>query len=151
MIRNQTSELIVNEKLTNRWEIQQKQAANPNLSWEEASWTEVPVGTLNCIDALYPDNNLKKLIIENGLSKICEIRDCDVNALPLSKLQKLKNATNNMDHHLAHCRVRVDMARTFLRHDNLKKVNLLFNSHTHLEKSDFEKYSTFLTNLYRGN
>ncbi|RWX52844.1 hypothetical protein [Photobacterium chitinilyticum] len=120
MKRNRSPHIMVNRKLTNKWEIEQRQATNPGMTWEEACWVRESSGTINGLPALYLENDLQELFIKQAKRNIEEIDNFDILKMPLSQLRTMSKQANDIPILLERCEQALQIAIQFLRPANLR-------------------------------
>ena len=100
-------------------------------------------GRLNGFSVLYPENDLRELLVvdlEQGLRKIL---DLDVDSLSSSELKSHVNWSTTVDAKLKRADDAIRAGSRFLQRDNLIKLDL----GAPLSSDDFQEFETFLDSL----
>ncbi len=101
-------------------------------------YIDEPVGTLDGIAVLYPENDLRELLVLGLQKLLCEIEELDVDSLSSPQLRANITQATGADAQLSRSRSAVNAGRLFLRSDNLRL--LLEFAEDQNDQWQFEKF-----------
>lgn len=136
-VRNTRNSTLTKSRFATKEEVQQAEVAE-RRKIEGAYYIDEPVGSLEGIGALFPENDIRELLVI-GLEKLLkEIEELDVDSLPSPKLRGFINLATSTDAQLSRARASVNAGRVLLRTENLKVLAEFAEGQN--EQREFEKF-----------
>lgn len=136
-VRHTRNPTLTKPRFATKAEVRQVEVAE-RRKIEGPYYIDEPVGSIEGIGALYPENDIRELLIL-GLEKLLkDIEALDVDSLPSPKLRANINLVTSADAQLSRARASVNAGRIFLRADNLKV--LMEFAEEENEQGEFQKF-----------
>jgi hypothetical protein len=136
-VRHSRNPTLTKPRFATKEEVQQAEVSE-HRKIEGPYYIEEPVGNLEGIGALYPENDIRELLIL-GLEKLLnDIEALDVDSLPSPKLRANVNLSTSADAQLNRARASVNAGRILLRSDNLEVLTQFAEDQN--EQRDFQKF-----------
>jgi len=136
-VRHTRNPTLTKPRFATKAEVRQVEVAE-RRKIEGPYYIDEPVGSIEGIGALYPENDIRELLIL-GLEKLLkDIEALDVDSLPSPKLRANINLATSADAQLSRARASVNAGRILLRADNLKV--LMEFAEEENEQREFRKF-----------
>lgn len=136
MVKTRTSTLVGQRPATES-EIELKEAMlDHNLA--RPHYVDYPLGDINGLQTLYPENNLRDLLINNLVTKIKDFKSLDIDSLPYAKLAEWVHWVDSAEDSLKRARHVVQMGNLLLAFENLKPLEQIIT--TRSDKNTFRDY-----------
>ncbi|RDS80806.1 hypothetical protein DWU98_12680 [Dyella monticola] len=141
LVRRRDGTLITTRPATQEERDRMRAQGTPPKNQE---YVEEVVGRLDGISVLYPENDLRKLLI-TGMENLTVIKGVDVDALKNKVLRDLAKWIEEVDPALARAEEAVAAGRRLLTKSNLQQLHSFLSS-----KADKQTFSTYLDGLPSG-
>lgn len=134
---------VAKQRIATKAEKEQAEVAE-RRKIEGPYYVDEPVGTLEGIGALYPENDIRELLIL-GIEKVLnEIEPLDVDSLASPKLRGYINVATGVDEQLSRAKASVNAGRVLLRAENLKVLAEFAEG-----SNEYREFEKFLKSLGR--
>lgn len=132
MIKNRQNILYIDREATEA-EIEQLEASR-GRSLPRPHYVQEPIGHLNGLDALYPENNVRQLVVIDIEEKLKAFEQLSIDNLNSAMLTRWNKWVTSVDPTLNRATAAVESGRRLLRRENLEQLIPLLKDIESLEK-----------------
>jgi hypothetical protein len=140
MIKNRQNVIFIEREAT-KTEIEQLEAAQ-GRNVPRPHYVEEPIGQLNGMESLYPENNLRQLLVIDIEEKLQSFEELDIDILSSTELAHWNKWASSVDITLEKAAAAVEAGRRLLVADNLRPLFRLIK-----DKEKSQLLTTYIKNL----
>ncbi len=144
MVKSRDSRLTQEREATETEVAQLEQAQGRRVSRPHI--ISVPLGEVLGLDALFPENNLKVLLIDGVAERIKELNGCDIDVLTFEQLRKWSRWLGELDEILDRAARSVRNGRMLFTQENLFR----FSEAVELNSEEHQHFLNFLRQLSKS-